>query len=207
MPEGQWEYTDSRKEYESKSGVIGRRDMPPSNMPESTKWWNHMPAKSIKKIVGDNIWNEYYKFCTIRNPFDKAVSAFYWSRNSNPDEYITRAKRKFSRFLREKSKTFLRWEFERWLRGGGIDVLIDRDKYVIDGEICVDSFIKFESLIEDVENVCDNLGIKRSVNLPHLKGGTRNRKYTTADHYSNESFKMVKRKFEYEIERFGYSML
>ena len=37
----------------------------------------------IKKYIGDNIWNEYYKFSFVRNPFDKKVSFYQRIMNTN----------------------------------------------------------------------------------------------------------------------------
>ena len=36
-------------------------------------FFNHMSAKSAKKILGDDIWNSYYKFCFEKN----CVSIFF----------------------------------------------------------------------------------------------------------------------------------
>ena len=39
---------------------------------------NHLPWFMIKKIVGDDIWNEYTKFTIERDPYDRMLSLFYF---------------------------------------------------------------------------------------------------------------------------------
>ena len=52
-------------------GVIGAR------MTHSPRWSPHTPAPKIKNMICDNIFNNYFKFAVVRNPWDKMVS-FYW---------------------------------------------------------------------------------------------------------------------------------
>lgn len=40
-------------------------------------FYNHMPAFEVRRRVGENVWDAYFKFCVERNPWDKVLS-FYW---------------------------------------------------------------------------------------------------------------------------------
>jgi len=42
------------------------------------KLTKHSPFDVTKLYVGDEIWNSYYKFSFVRNPFDLLVSLYYW---------------------------------------------------------------------------------------------------------------------------------
>lgn len=46
------------------------------------QFYNHSPAKFIRDCIPDRIWNNYFKFTFERNPFDKAISRYYWSNNT-----------------------------------------------------------------------------------------------------------------------------
>jgi hypothetical protein len=42
------------------------------------RFYNHMPAAEIRLLVGEDVWNGYYKWCVERNPWDKVVSDYYY---------------------------------------------------------------------------------------------------------------------------------
>jgi hypothetical protein len=56
----------------SEWGIVGSR-----RMEAGSPWYNHMPAEEIRNLTGRDVWDAYYKFCVIRNPFDKVVSYFW----------------------------------------------------------------------------------------------------------------------------------
>ena len=37
----------------------------------SKKYFNHMPASAVKPTLPTEIWDEYFKFCVERNPWDR----------------------------------------------------------------------------------------------------------------------------------------
>ena len=45
----------------------------------------HLPAKTIKKVIGKDIFDSYFKFCFARNPYQRAVSQFFYTKNHRPD--------------------------------------------------------------------------------------------------------------------------
>jgi hypothetical protein len=36
----------------------------------------HITARELRQIVGHRIWDEYYKFSFVRNPYDKLLSEY-----------------------------------------------------------------------------------------------------------------------------------
>src|SRR4029453_8467383 len=78
MPAGTWQFSHHRSQQISDAGIIGFRG-PRQHRPE-VKWWNHMPAATIRERVGPEVWDGYFKFCVIRNPFDKAISVFHFAK-------------------------------------------------------------------------------------------------------------------------------
>jgi hypothetical protein len=184
MGDGEWTQLHERPQYESAHGVIGFRGIDP---PPRLRWWNHMTAAEIRARAGDAVWNGYFKFCVIRNPYDRAVSAFYFDRSkgrvapSDDDEGA---------------------QFERWLLEGHFRM--DREQYVIGGRLAVDDVIRYERLALDLEAVCARLGLPwEPARLPTFKAGIRP-VLDLESIYSERARAAVARQCAFEIERFGY---
>jgi hypothetical protein len=205
MPEGEWTPEHNRDLHVSDAGIIGFRG---TNRPKDTPWFNHMSAKRIKAQIGDDVWNRYFKFCVVRDPFDKAVSAFYHFYKSREaaggkPEYKSLKQRILGIFQGTPKFKSVREEFEHWLKTGAM--VVDRDKYVIDGEFCLDDVIRYESLQEDMEKVCQRVGIEWDpTRLPEFKRGIRDDKVSLSEIYTPKSIKIISDLYAYELERFGY---
>jgi hypothetical protein len=141
----------------------------------------------------------------VRNPFDKAVSNFYYTTGAkNPSGLVQRIKKQVRSSLRALSPRFLRFEFERWLRHGGPGM--DRDKYTIDADICMDDFIFFEHLEGDIRRICERLGLPYNIErLSHFKTYFRTKTYSTCEHYMPAAVEIVADIFDREIEEFSYA--
>jgi len=203
MGPGEWTPDHYRDAYVSESGIIGFRG---EKRPPGVLWYHHMPAKKIRALLGEEIWSKYYKFCVIRDPFDKAVSAFYYFWKNRESSRMTKnysfAKR-LSLFMRNgKSKT-VAGEFELWLEAGNLP--LDRDKYTIEGRVCVDEFIRYESLNEDLARVSDVLKVSFDPErLPTFKSGIRDTAVDLGELYSKRSIEIVSNLYDFEIGHFGY---
>ncbi len=191
MPCNEWEFSTARDEYVSESGIIGFRG---PGKPENCTWWNHMPAKLVRERVGEETWNGYLKFCVIRNPFDKAVSAFYFFRNQAGTGSTELAD------LDQERK-----EFENYLLKG-TSIPVDRDNYLIDGEFCLDEVIRYERLAADMERICDRLSIPWNPGfLPNLKSGIRPKGAKVECMYTKKSRDFIEQAFAFELDFFKYS--
>src|SRR4051812_23866543 len=52
---------------------------------ERARFKNHTPAARIRALVGEDVWRTYFKFTIERDPWDKAISLYFWrTRNDNP---------------------------------------------------------------------------------------------------------------------------
>lgn len=106
------------------------------------KFYNHMPASSIKRRLPANIWDSYFKFCVERNPWDKTLS-HYHNLNGFANGQLT---------------------IDQYLANG--DFCVDHQKYIDRaGNLMVDRVIKYESLNEQLKDVMTELGVPFSGNL------------------------------------------
>ena len=49
-------------------------------------YFHHISAYKIRRIIGEEIFSNYHKFCVVRNPWDRVVSTYFW-RIKNSDHF------------------------------------------------------------------------------------------------------------------------
>jgi len=147
------------------------------------KYKNHTSAEKIKKLVGENIWNDYFKFCFERNPWDRFVSFYYWRCRWGPRPTI-------AEFIETEAPLALK------KKGYGL--------YTIDGEVAVDRICRFENLPEELESVRKKVGLPEELVLPRAKSQFRKKNESYRDVLDDEQREYVSRLFQDEIELFGY---
>jgi len=187
MPEGAWEYSRAREEYVSEQGIIGYR----GTDPRGRQWFNHMSAAVIREKVGIETWRGYFKFCVMRNPFDKLVSQFYFLRKQGN--------------IPSQADAGPVESFRQWISRGV--TAVDRDKYMIDDSLCMDYFIRFEDLEDGVRYVCDRVNASfEPKSIPHLKAKARDRSIPLREFYDGETARLVRKAYAFEIDQFGYDL-
>lgn len=204
-------YDLPREEYVGESGIIGYRG---HKFPDSKHhdWFNHMPASKIREQIGQTIWEKYFKFCVIRNPFDKLISLFhfyeYQFNQVNPQIKAWAIKRlKYDSeddYLEALTNQSVEKRFRNWIIRGGF--VIDRDKYLIDNQICVDYFIRYENLHNDLQHICKQLDVPFEPDrLARLKPGNRPSHLVVSQYYDQPTTEIVLRNYRFELEFFEYT--
>lgn len=155
-------------------------------------------ASAVRRAVPD-LWERYFTFCIVRNPWDKTVSDYLWR----------------TRKLTEDDRPMFREWVKALETGDSLGSLIPEnhsnwDTYTIDDRIAVDRVIKMEELLEGLGNVCERIGIPWDGWLPQAKARPvadaeresmvpRYRRF-----YSEVEREIVGRLYRKEIESFGY---
>lgn len=204
VPEGSWTFAHYRAESVTAAGIVGFRGE--NREGTNPRWWSHMPASVIKEQVGDDVWNSYFKFCVIRDPFERLVSKFHFDRRvsgSTPNT-VCSFKAGAAAAGNERGGPLspqLRTHFKSWLLR---HKMRDRQRYAIEGEICVDYFIRYEALEQGIKHVCDTTGVPfEPEKIPLLKTGLRPQ-HELADYYDAEAMDFVANEYRFELEHFGY---
>ncbi len=135
-------------------------------------------------------WRDYFKFCFVRNPFDRAVSDYLWRTRKTGNQTLT-----FTAFLdrldrRDFSNRAIPRHFDNW------------PIYTLDDRIAVDFVGRFEHLDEDLDRVFARLGLDR---LPLARSKSMQRQGSYRDWYGKRERGQVERLFANEIRRFKYS--
>ncbi len=208
LPAGELPQVGNRDEYVTETGIVGYRGKNPQG---TKKWFNHMPAALIKEQIGEEIWDSYFKFCAIRNPFEKLVSGFAAFDRNTEKRGLNNLKTglkfvPYDGFVLMESSISGDSPIERfrnWIRNGG--EIIDRDKYLIDEKICMDYFIRYEDLENGIKQVCEEVNVEFLPGLIRsLKSGIRDCSVPIKDYYDQETRKIVEKKYRFELEFFGY---
>lgn len=144
-------------------------------------YYEHMPGWRVRKYIGEDVWNSYYKFAFERNPWDRQVS-FYFYKTRGKDNPVS-----FDEFLKKKDKAFV--------DNFGI--------YAQDGEIAVDFVGCYENVTDDFEKALKDIGIKEKIELPKANVSKKKpRGYR--DFFTDETRDLVGAWYEPEITAFGY---
>ena len=150
----------------------------------------HFTALAAKRDLGDQVFQEKFKFTFVRNPWDRLVSAFvYGIRNLSFKGWLIKGIDDLHYDGRYKSK------LHNIHRLNCLDWITDEK-----GEIIVDFIGSFENFREDFGIICDNLGIPRQ-RLPRMNS-SRHAHYSK--YYDDETRQIVAEKYAKDIEYFGY---
>lgn len=193
MLQGDFIFSHYREQYVSGAGIVGYRG--PDVV--GKQWYNHMPALLIKNQLGDKLWSEYFKFCVVRNPFERYISAFYYLNSVGGIEYPGDII-----FMSPIDK--FRW----WMNQDGvIESIVDRNQYIINDTICVDFIIQYERLLDGLKEVCSRLDVPfRPECLMRLKGGLKPTDIDTNGFFDSNIVNRIVDLYSKEISMFGYSL-
>ena len=147
----------------------------------SVGFYEHIPAAEIRRYVGDEVWNSYYKFAFERNPWDRQVSLYRFKDKNRP------CARSFERFLARRKRAYVP----------------NFRIYTIDGLIALNYVGRFETLDADFRKILMDVGIKGPVALPELNASSHARgEYQS--YFTKRTRKKIARWYAQEIWHFGY---
>jgi len=160
------------------------------NRPKDVIWFNHKCPSKIKETLNDqNVWDNYFKFGNIRNPWDRVVSSYFYKKDTrhNIPHDIS-----FEDFIKQKKQGKLKSLYE-WFCIDELQVDYKSNMY----------FIRFENLQEDISKICDILNLKPKEKLKHENKSNRNTDYKT--YYNKETKQIVEEIYQDDIRFFNYT--
>lgn len=155
----------------------------PRNYESATKGGDYPPhavAEVVRWGLGERIWNDYFKFCFERNPWEKVVSRYWW------------------RVRGLASRPSL----EAFVGGGDGALRSDWPIYALGDEVAVDAIGRYESLTEDLCSIMGRLGLPAEIELPRAKSIPRPQE--ADERLSSASADLIRRAFHREVALFGY---
>lgn len=153
------------------------------DLARADRFYNHIPATTLRHRVPRRIWNSYFKFCVERNPWDKTLS-HYW-------------------MVRERTGGSM--SFAEYLGRGDFcqnhPIYCDRD-----GGLMVDQVLRYESMSEDMGKVFARLGVPFDGSFGvQAKGEHRKDRAPYRERFLPDQRDIVARAFSREIAMHGYA--
>ncbi len=162
---------------------IGKR------IPTLSKWAiDHINAQKIKDKLPEKIYNTYFKFAFVRNPWDWQVSLYHYmlQYKEHPQHQIISKMKGFDEYIE--------WRINH-------DMGLQKDfLYDANGKILVDFIGKFENLQEDFNTICSRILISPTL-LP-LANSSNHTHYK--DYYNKHTKDLIYNAFQKDIEIFKY---
>jgi len=153
------------------------------------KFYNHMPADRARALLGEEIWRGYLKVSITRNPFDQAVSRYFW--------------------LKAQGKTA---DLEGMLFDAPEHLVSNRRIAPAEGPDAMDVMLRYERLEADLAALLPRLGIaaEEAARLREIdaKAGIRPARASAAELFARrpDAARLVGLLCRDELERFGYAL-
>ena len=161
----------------------------------------HASANELKKYMGNKKYSKYFKFASIRNPWERLISIYFWGFPHMPINKIN--KKHFLSDWAPHSNQFechiprLKKTFRRSVCPAEYFLLDDN------GEMIVDHVFFSKDIRENLKT------IEEKLNLEKLQLSKRNYNKSNHLHYShyydNELKEMVEYYYDWEIKKFNFS--
>jgi hypothetical protein len=114
---------------------------------KAERYQEHMTAVAAKKLLGPEIWDAYFKFTIVRNPFDRMLSRYFWTMKARPGNREIFGIETLDQFLRYRPECVN----ENWLI------------YTQGDRLLVDDVVRFESFETDLARISVRIGLDHNV--------------------------------------------
>ncbi len=144
---------------------------------------SHVRVSYIQSLISPQIFNEYFKFVVVRNPYSRFVSRYNYTKLISKNKNL-----EFNKFLKNQIKHNL--------------ITDQQYKFLLknDGNIGVNKILKFENLDNDLKEISKVINIKIH-NFKQMNVST----FDDYKNYYNSETKMIVKNFcKEDLEYFNY---
>lgn len=170
----------------SDRGIVGARMVPTGEATELDRTWHaHLTAAEMARRLPD--WPALLKVTTVRDPFDRMVSAFHWERAVRGEGALGPS---------GEVRAFRAFVATGWWAD-------DRDTVFVEGRYAPDVTLRHESLADDLRVLLRRLGAP-DLPLPHAKATRGRRGLALPDYYDAPTARIVRDRHAWVFDLFGY---
>jgi len=149
-------------------------------------FYNHAPVQVAQNFLLETGRGPYFSFCVERNPFDKAISLYFWrTRNRSP-----------------------RPDINATIRSTPVELISNWNLYASGDTVLVDQIIRYEHLGADLSEVASRLGYASEIDIGGIqaKAGIRANNLPPSQLLTPETIQWIANQCAREISYFGYSV-
>lgn len=194
--------------YENGS-MIGYRGGNPNEDPNiNTKAFSqhHDSLETIRDRIGVDSFNSAIKISSIRNPYDRTISAFHHLGKQNLAAYIELKK--------EGNIDAIKDSFSKFMKDHSSAKYTGYRHFYCDSEMVIDHFVRKEQVASDLNFVLNQLGVPNEIlktineNIPTYKLTNRGESILNlSDYYSQETLDIVNERLSEWFKLGGYDCL
>ncbi|MCC5811259.1 MAG: sulfotransferase family 2 domain-containing protein [Ectothiorhodospiraceae bacterium] len=159
------------------------------------KFPRHAKAIAALEMLPTEVYNNFFKFVVVRNPWDLQVSSYHHIRREKPQ--VLEGVKTFEDFLKRKFDPERPFDYM-------LDISAERQhEYIVDlqGNVIVDFIGRYENLQADFDAICQRIGVAR-IALPHLRKANDRKDYR--DYYSDALAELVADHYRRDLDILGY---
>jgi hypothetical protein len=151
---------------------------------------HHVSARDLQKQISSDIFDSYYKFGFVRNPWDWQISLYRYmlKRPNHAQHEIAKGFKDF--------KEYLDWRVHE-------DLNLQKEFFFSeDGENLTDFIGKMETLNSDFDKICKQINVNAS--LSHLNP-SRKKDDPISNYYDEDDVQLIAEAFAEDIKLFDYA--
>lgn len=136
---------------EERADLVGFFEQQRTQAAVRGQFYNHMPAKETRPLLGERVWGGYFRFTIERDPYSRLQSQYFWQIQATADPP----------------------DFATWLRSPLPLQNSNQAIYVDQGGLAVNFVADFARLDEDMALLAATFGWPWEGSLPRAKSGVR----------------------------------
>jgi hypothetical protein len=145
----------------------------------------HLSATEIMEIVGENVWQRYFTFGVVRNPYDWQVSMYKYAQQ-------TRRNHHHRKFLDMTFDDYIQWRCDG-------NVRLQKEFIIVKNGVQLDYVARLENLGELKDIFAKKVNIY--LDIPHVN---RSRRSHFSEYYTDKTLELVYSNFREDFDFFGY---
>jgi hypothetical protein len=115
----------------------------------AAKFEEHSPGYMVRRMIGPEIWDSYFKFTVVRHPIDRCLSRYFYSKQYEEDA--------------EKIQVWDRASLDQFIRYRTHFINENWRMYTVMDRSILDFHARYETLEDDLAMVSDTLGLEHNI--------------------------------------------